>query len=253
MSFLKFALSLVSLSLSCVTLAKDLRIVIGAELPPYVFNQMSAGIEVDIIKEALKVKGHTVSFQFVPYLHLQSRLYNRELDGIAQNTIFDIGKEADITVYESDTTIKYHNFAITFLDKNFQMESINDLANKKVLAFQNASRYLGSVYAAMADSNDEYREYPKQSFQVKQLYAGKVDVVISEKRIFNYWKGQAESEGSLDLKDIKKKLKFHNIFEASSRNVKFLDRNIRKDFNYGLEFIKATGLYQSIINKYENM
>ena len=85
------------------------------------------------------------------------------------------------------------------------------------------------------------------------LYAGKIDVVISERRIFNYWRSQAESKGSLKGKDIKKKLKFHNIFEASPRNVKFLDRDIRDDFNYGLKYIKASGLYQGIINKYENM
>ena len=253
MSFFKYVVFMVSVFLSTVALAKDLQIVIGDELPPYVFKQMNAGIEVDIIKEALKVRGHRVSFQFVHYLHLQTRLNTRELDGIAQNTIFDIGKEANIRLYESDTTIKYHNFAITFLDQINKIDSINDLVNKKILAFQNASRYLGPVYAEMADNNEGYREYPQQSFQVKQLYAGKIDVVISEKRIFNYWRSQAESKGSLESKDIKKKLKFHNIFEASPRNVKFLDSSIRDDFNYGLKYIKASGLYQGIINKYENM
>jgi len=253
MHLLKHLLFVLSLSISCVVVAKDLRIVIGAELPPYVFNRMSSGIEIDIIKEALKVKDHTVSFEVVPYMRLQSSLKAREVDGIAQNTVYDIGKEANVIVHESDTTVKYHNFAITFLDKNFKIESIQELANKKILAFQNSNRYLGPVYAAMANTNARYREHPSQAFQIKQLYSGKVDVVIADKRIFYYWKNHAQSEGGLDPKNKMRQLKFHSIFEASARNVKFLDRDIRDDFNYGLGVIKANGLYGDILDSYENM
>ena len=71
--------------------------------------------------------------------------------------------------------------------------------------------------------------------------------------IFNYWKNQAETEGRLLRKNKLKSLKFHTIFDASPRNVKFLERNTRDDFNDGLRLIKASGLYQAIIKKYENM
>ena len=252
MSLIKYALFAVSFTLSSVTLAKDLRISIGTELPPYVFYQNSTGIEVEIIREALKVKGHTVSFYFVPNMLVQKSLKNREIDATVQNSKFVISEEANLTVYDSDTTVNYHNFAIAFDSQNFQIQSINDLVNKRVLAFQNASKYLGSDYAAMAEKNEDYREHPKQSVHVNDLYAGKIEVLISDKRIFNYWKSQAESKGRLYGNEMMK-LKFHTIFEASARNVKFLERNTRDDFNDGLKFIKASGVYQSIIKKYESM
>ena len=248
-----YAVFTAGLCISSVAQAKQLRIAIGTELPPYVFNQMSSGIEVDIIREALKIKGHTVSFHFVTNLRLVRRLQNRDVDGTAENSFFDIGKEVDFTIYDSDTTITYHNFAIAFDYKKFKIQSINDLINKRVLAFQNATKYLGTEYAKMAEKNHNYREHAKQSLQVKQLYAGRVEVVISEKRIFNYWKNQAVAERLLSDKNIGKKLKFHNIFKASKRNVKFVDRSIRDDFNQGLRLIKASGLYQDILYKYEHM
>ena len=253
MLLLKHVLLSMTLSLSFVAQAKSLQIAIGSQLPPYVLEQMSAGMEVDIIREAFKVKGHTVSFQFVPNLRLLRKLLNEKLDGTAVNSSYDIAKEINMPIYNSDTTIIYHNFAIAFAYKNFQIQSVNDLVNKRVLGFQNAIKYLGSAYAAMAVNNDDYREHPIQSLQVKQLYAGRIDVVISEKRIFNYWKNHAESEGYLFRKNKNKKLKFHNIFEASHRNVKFVDRSTRDDFNQGLRIIKENGLYQAIIKKYENI
>ena len=252
MSLLKYVLFTLSFSLSSVVIAKDLRISIGTELPPYVFYQNSTGIEVDIIREALKVKGHTVSFHFVPKMQVQRSLKNREIDGTVQNAKFVIGNGSNLTVYDSDTTVTYHNFAIAFDYQNFQIQSVNDLLNKEVLAFQNASKYLGPVYAAMAKENDNYREHPKQSVHVKDLYAGKAEVLISDKRIFNYWKNSAQSKGRLYGNEMEK-IKFHAIFEPSARNVKFLERNTRDDFNDGLMLIKASGLYQSIIKKYEAM
>ncbi|MCJ8338418.1 MAG: transporter substrate-binding domain-containing protein [Pseudomonadales bacterium] len=253
MPLLIYALLAVSLCFSSVTLAKELRIAIGAALPPYVLDHNNAGIEVDIITEALKVKGYTVSFHFVPNLRLLRRLKNREVDGTVQNSIFDIGKAVNIKVYDSATTITYHNYAIAFRDKNLQIYAIKDLLNKRVLAFQNATKYLGSVYATMAKNNADYREHAKQSLQVKQLYADRVDVIISEKRIFNYWKQQAQSRGELYRRNLNRELQFHNIFAPSARNVKFVDSQTRDDFNDGLRLIKGTGLYQTIIDKYEDM
>ncbi len=253
MPFIIIALFAVSFSLSSIALAKEVRIAIGTELPPYVLYQSSTGIEVDVIREALKVNGHTVTFHFIPYLRVQRSLKNQVIDGTVQNSTIVTGKEGSHAVYDSETTIYYHNFAIAFDDKNFQIHSINDLVNKRVLAFQNATITLGAAYAAMAKKNEDYREHPKQSLQVKQLYAGRVEVLISDKRIFNYWKSKAESEGELLRNNKMKKLKFHTIFKASARNVKFLDRNLRDDFNDGLRSIKASGLYQDIINKYEDI
>ncbi|EPJ49580.1 MAG: hypothetical protein OFPI_24240 [Osedax symbiont Rs2] len=253
MPLLKYVLIAVSLFASFASQAKELKIAIGVELPPYVLNQNSAGIEVDIITEALKVKGHTVSFHFIPNLRLPGRLKNREVDASAQNAYFDIGKEINTPVYDSATTINYHNFAIAFSDRNFQIQSVADLAGKRVLAFKNATKYLGTEFAEMAKGNDTYKEEAKQSNQVKQLYAGRVEVVISEKRIFNYWKHQAETQGELLRKNKGKQLQFHTIFDAAPRNVKFLERETRDDFNEGLKFIKASGLYYAIIKKYENM
>jgi polar amino acid transport system substrate-binding protein len=227
--------------------------VIGGDLPPYVFNQMNSGIEIEIIREALKVKKHTVVFVSLPPSRLKGKLKTRKVDGVSENSISNLADEVGISVYTSLKTVDYHNFAISSASTKLQINSIEDLKKVSVLAFKNASKYLGVEFAEMSKENQLYKEDPNQSLQVKKLLAGRVAIVISEKRIFNYWKHESVLENPLFNRNKNKGVKFHDIFEPSPRSVNFIDKNLRDVFNYGLREIKENGLYIESIKKYEEL
>ncbi|MCP4023299.1 MAG: transporter substrate-binding domain-containing protein [Desulfobacteraceae bacterium] len=231
--------------------AKNVKIAIGLVIPPYVIRQNNSGIEVDIIKEAFKAKGYAVTFLYVPNLRISYMLKVGLVDGTVQNASYNAATEVGKVLYETDTIINYHNFAITF--ENYTIATIDDLADKRVIAFVNAKKYLGPVYKAMTDKNKTYYEKSEQNLHVVMLYNNRVDVVISDKRIFMYWRNQARNNGTLSSKDMELPLKFNPIFSKAPRDCKFLDKGNRDNFNDGLKIILDNGVYDAIIKKYQDL
>lgn len=232
------------------SLAKEINIGIGSTLAPYVLSSHDEGIEVDIIREALKAKGYTANFKYLPNLRIPMLLGNRKLDAASINAAYKIENDIGSALYASDTVITYQNYAIALKRKQFDIKSIRDLADKNILAFQNATRYLGEEYAFIVNDNSNYKETHKQYLQVKQLLGNRIDIVISDKNVFLYWKSMIESKVNLDSSNNNEDLIFYDIFSESPRVCKFHDKKLRDAFNKGLELIHQNGMYEKILKKY---
>lgn len=231
---------------------KEITIAIGMSLPPYVMLD-DTGFEIDIIRTALMAKGYRkVNFKYLPNLRIPAFFKDKKVDGIAANTAYDIGKHIGMNVYSTDTTIFYMNYAIALENKNFTINSIGDLVDKKVIAFQNATRYLGTEFASMAEKNIHYEENANQSYQVNRLFKNRTDVVISDKKIFQYWRLNAFRKGILKPHDVNQSIQFYPIFPPAPRNCTFYDEKIRDDFNEGLKIIHQNGTYDIILTQYMN-
>ncbi|NRD72139.1 ABC transporter substrate-binding protein [Shewanella sp. VB17] len=255
MSFLhiEFFLSLTFLSLFFSTItANELNITIGSSLPPYVISSDDNGIEIDIVRSAFEAVDHTVNFQYVPTARLFHFIKNNTSDGIVENGSYDISKEIGKTMYTSKDIISMKNVVIAFKNKKLAIVALENLSTLKIIAFQNAHKYLGKDFFSAIRNNPEYREHAHQHLQVRQLYAGRVDAVISDQRIFMYWRQLAYKQGKLSEEDMKSPLIFYPLFTPSIRNLKTINRKIRDKFNLGLNEIIENGTYQEILNKYKN-
>lgn len=208
-------------------------------LPPYGIKESDSGIEVDIVRAALATKGHTAVIRFVPFGRVGKDFEDGKVD--AANTL---SPNSGIAAEYSDSHISYQNVATTLKEKALSISSIGDLSNFKVVAFAKASVFLGDEFAAMAEANKNYREVADQATQNKLLMTGRIQAVVGDVRIFQYY--NKEIAGQVDLKDVE----FHEIFEPTAYNVAFKDPKIRDDFNAGLKEIKASGEYDKIIAKY---
>lgn len=226
-------------------------IAIGKALPPYVIQDDDTGIEVDIIRNALRAKGYIVDFQYLPNLRIPIHFKKKIVNGIAANAAYDIGKNINAKVYHTNTTIVYQNYAIALESRKFKITRIDDLVDKKVIGFQNATNYLGPVFASMAKRNKFYEENASQNLQVNRLYKHRTDVVISDKRIFLYWRNNAVYKAILQLHDVTQPTKFYPIFPPAPRRCSFSDEKVRNDFNEGLEIIHKNGTYDKILAKYK--
>lgn len=236
-----------------IVLAKEIKIAIGMSLPPYVIKKDNTGIEVEIIQEALKSKGHTATFFFLPNLRIPKFLIEKRADGIAANSAYDVGKDINQQVYPTESTIIYQNFAISLAENQFVINSIKDLKDKKIIAFNNATKYLGPLFASVAEKNQQYEENANQSQQVFKILTKSSDVAISDKNIFLYWKNEISNHKRFKSSTINQSLIFHPIFPPAPRNCTFIDNKIRDEFNEGLEIIHKNGIYQSILNKYDKL
>ena len=77
-------------------------------------------------------------------------------------------------------------FAVSLVDGNFSIESIQDLSGKSVIAFQNAKKFLGDDYNASVSLSTDYREIADQVQQVEMLFSRRTEVIILELNIFKY-------------------------------------------------------------------
>jgi len=233
-----------------VCLAQEVRIGIGFAVPPYVIQEEDAGVEVDIIREAFRAVGHDAAFVYLPNLRLPLAFAQGTVECVAVNAAYDLAGDSGRAAYSSDITVVFQNYAVTLQKSHVSIASIQDLGGKKVLAFNNASKYLGPEFAAMAKSNPGYRELADQSLQVRMLYSKRVDSVISDKRIFTYWRNKLVRLFLSDTMDISQPLVFNAIFPPAPRHVAFGDSDMRDAFNLGLAAIKKNGVFDAIEAKY---
>jgi len=223
---------------------------IGFSLPPYVIREADGGMEVDIIREALKNAGHDVEFVYLPNLRLPVDYAQGDVDCVVANAAYDLEKDSGRKVYPSNVTIAYQNFAMSLSEKGLVINQIKDLTNLHVLAFNNATKYLGPEFAAMARNNPEYSELPDQSLQVRMLYSERVEVVVSDKQIFLWWRNKVRRSNAAVSQDMTAVVDFHPIFTSSPRRLYFNNSSLRDAFNIGLDEIVKSGLYDSIISSY---
>ncbi|WP_462159816.1 substrate-binding periplasmic protein [Pseudoalteromonas sp. GB56] len=238
--FLAFVIS--SLLICQVSLASPtkLDIAVGNTLPPYSIAEFESGIEVEIVRTALQNKGYTVKFFYVPFARLKSSLHSHLAD--AALTLKSDNESGDI--YYSEPHIEFHNVVVTLSKNDISIKSIDDLSSLSVLAFQNANINLGDAFDAMAKGNSRYAEIANQESQVSMLFLERVDALVIDKRIFDYYQQRLDSPLNAQA------ITVHNIFSPTDYHVGFIKKAIRDDFNHALSDLRLSGQYQNILNKY---
>jgi len=230
--------------------ARELHVGIGYAIPPYVITESDAGLEVDIIRQALLEAGYESLFIYLPNLRLPVEFAKGNLDCVAANSVYDLGKDSGRSAFPSQKTIAYRNYAITLRDDWLHIASINDLAGKTVLGFNNARLFLGPEFRAMARLNTNYRELDDQSLQVRMLFARRAQVVIADKFIFLWWREYLKKVSPSMKRELSLPLAFHEIFPPSPRRVSFAWPEVRSAFDSALDELRKSGRLESIINQY---
>ncbi len=218
--------------------SEPLRMAAGLSVEPYINEETNSGVELDIVRGALAVKGYEVSFVYQPLKRTKVSYKNGTVDGVL--TIKPNYPEVK-GAFLSDHYISYQNVAITLKSKRIQIKNVFDLQNKRVVAFQQATEALGKDFVSMAGKNPYYREHHNQASQVKLLFSSRTEVIILDYNIFQYYKKR--------LKDISKNstVEIHHIFRKSDFSVAFREQKIRDIFNQGLQIFKKSAEYHELI------
>lgn len=239
------------LLVSTTVRAEEVHVGLGYATPPYVIASDESGLEVEIIREAFALAGHEALFEFLPNDRLPMHFNDKSVDCVAAPIESDMYGISGHKRFLSRQTIVFQNHAISIRRDGFVIDSVIDLSNKRLLAFQGARNFLGPAFAEMVQRNPDYSELADQSLQVRMLYSRRVQVLISDKRIFNWWRNRLREESFEQPLDLKQAVVFHPIFPPTPRGLLFSDRTLRDDFNRGLEQLEASGRLDVINLKYE--
>lgn len=231
-------MTLLTCCLTPATYAAELKLAVGLALPPYVISENSTGMELDIVRESLAFKGHTVKIKYYPFIRILGAI--KESDAV-----LTVNESSGMkNVHYSQTHMTYQNVAVALQKNNIAIGNVPALKDYSVMAFQNAKQYLGDEFAAMAKGNKKYKEKAQQDIQVRMLYSNRVEVVVLDNNIFKYYKNLEKKA------DASQKITTYKIFDPSEFKVAFVDKNLRDDFDLGLAELKSSGRYQEIIDSY---
>lgn len=228
------------LSLTSAASAEDLRIGVGLSKPPYVIQENNKGVELDIVRRALELAGYTMKPQYMPLLRIPHELNGGAIDGGIH-----IRAHLLIDGFFSEEVIFYRNYAISLAENDLKIDSFEDLAGKTIISFQNARKFLGQEFANAVKESQNYAEIANQELQVRMLAAGRAQVAVGDFRIFLHFARKFEEKFGITLN-----LRFHPLFAPTPYRAAFRSRQVRDDFDKGLQQLRDSGEYETIMDSY---
>lgn len=222
--------------------AEGVRIAFNNALAPFAIEATANGIEIDIVKEALRRQGCKLVPVFLPFVRFGYALAENKVDGVAT-----INEHSGIPAAFSDPYIEYHNVAVTLKARRLPINSIGDMKGLKVIAFPGASLSLGDEFRRFTENNPHYSEDQKQLSHNRLLYNGSVDVAIAERSIYAYL--DRTLTGS-KYSERKSPVVLHHLFAVNRYKIGFRDPALREKFNLGLSSLSKDDL-KSIHSRYD--
>ncbi len=229
--------------------SKTICVAFGSNKAPFVFEIGShAGLEVDIVTEALALSG----IEIAP-IELTNKGLNRILE--ADDSVMaavGIQKAPNLPYYFSDNHISYNHLVYTREDEGVRLSSIEDLKGRRIAIWEDGYRQLGEKFfhifnpESRADHTPEFYEITDQRQQVKAFFDGTVDTLIIDKAIFDWQRNQLADELDTSIP-----IREHHLFKALSKSfVAFKSRELRDLFNIGLDTLKKNGRYDNLVKRY---
>jgi polar amino acid transport system substrate-binding protein len=233
-----------ALALPLSAQAAQVSMAFGEKISPFCFPETDSGIEIEIIREALAFRGHTLKPLYFPFARVPIAFRAGQVDA----AMSDLGEDLKpVTAYYGDPAVFYDNVFITLKERHLSIKRPEDLRGLTVIAFPGAlKRY--PAWLSKVKKDNRYYEQNNQSLQVRTLAAGHYDVVLSDRNIFKYFTLQLKKEQSFQPKPVQ----LHSFVTLNPSDYRpvFKDAAIRDDFNAGLKHLKSIGRVDAIYKKY---
>ncbi|HYE85361.1 MAG TPA: hypothetical protein VEA16_03325 [Vicinamibacterales bacterium] len=236
---------------------RELTIAAPQNIPPWVVEDLERGITLDILNEALTPFGYRLKFRYVSLSRLGVMMADEAVDGVAM-----VEAQKIVGPYHySDATAYFETSLISLRKHRFVVDRLEDLLDKRVVAFQDASLVFPDV-AWLKGHGRYYSEVVRQAGQVSMLYWGRADFLLIDRNIFLYWKNQIDARNPDPITlgplrtDVTEPVVFHDLSRftriaarAPMQNL-FRSAQVRDHFNQGLRALRESGRYQAIIDEY---
>ena len=193
------------------------------------------GIEADLLRAALRSQGYEPSFTIVSY--------SRLLEDFGAKRVQYASPVAALVsfpgMFRTQPYLPYRDVVISLKKANLHIHSIADLADKRIVAYQAASKVLGPEFGKMAQNNPAYRERAAREIQIEQLFEGRVDAVVGEVRILTYLAAKLRGPGLVQV---------HDIFPVDAPGGVSWSPELATAVDRGMQKLRDSGEYQKIID-----
>lgn len=224
--------------------AASVRMGFGDNLPPYILVEQDGGIEVEVVREALALRGHRLRAEYLPMGRLPVAYRTGRVDAI----MMDVGEDMTGRGYYAEPPVLYDNVFYTLRARRLRIERPEQLRGRSIMAFVGAAKRYPAWLGALSRSPD-YAERNNQEAQPLLLALGRYDVVLSDRTIFQYHVRQRRKRDPAFAMPAVDEHPFTRADPHDYRPV-FRDAAIRDDFDAGLAQLRKSGRYRAIYAKY---
>lgn len=209
---------------------KPLVIAMGYDKPPYVYNNTSTGLFVDIIRQSFAQSGTKVKFIYLPTRRMLKFAGMTGIDAIGGAPL------ADAKHCRSTPFMRFENVVIYDASAP-EIQSIDQMRGKSVVGFQNAKILLGPEFVRNMLQTKFYTELDSQKVQANSFLKGRFDMAVMDRNIFKAWAEKLAAE-----EGIRRPYKVAKLFPwNTSLGLEFKDYGLCKAFNKGLADLIKSG------------
>ena len=212
----------------------------GLPKPPFIMNKKGEGLQIDIIRDALFTQNMIPQFQYIP---LSRSILNYQQSNVDAVSIVPSNYKHP-KMFVSEPYITYQDVAVSLVERELKINSLDDLSGLSVVAYQRARKFLGEDYNYKVAQSSEYREIADQLKQIDMLFTGQAEVIILDINIFNYFSTRHNElvyQNSFNV---------HYIFGTQNYSAGFKSKELKEIFDKGISTIKKNGVYEKILAKY---
>jgi polar amino acid transport system substrate-binding protein len=219
--------------------ATEVVVAVPVSLQPYFLPFKGSGLTYDIIQAAFAAQGHRVR-----PLYVSGRtLTNLIRDDSRVDCIPMISPGAEHGWSRTRSTRLLHDFAVT--RAGIQVNQMEDLKTKRVLAYEGARIYLGERFRAAVSGNPNYREIYNHRAQVLLLLQGSVDVIVADGLLTSWYLNYLKEQDGKDTEVV-----FHDLFEPIAHDFICRRAELAAEFSAGLSQIAKSGELDRILRRY---
>ena len=227
MSRWRYFVMLFMLLPAMVLQAQPLRVGLHLSAPWSFYNAEGEpeGTEYRLVSRIFAEAGYQVQYEFHSYSRLLKQFSDKKLDCASPVAI-----AVDGASY-TQAYLPFQDVAISLQDAALKVEKLQDLADKRIAAYQQAHQVLGADFA-QAVSTAGYLELAERKLQLELLLSERVQLVIGERRVLLHLATELAPHIKLTV---------HPLFAAQSYPAACWQPEHAEAFNRGLAQLAQSG------------
>jgi len=239
---------LLGLTIVPVRAAGIIRIGFIEHSPPWVNADNRPGIAVALLREALQAEGLALQPLFYPYARRLALYRRNEVDAL-----YDMSATAQKRENLAGTLGKplhsFDNLVLGLQKRHFRLDKPADLIGLNILAWEGAQNDLPDSFDTVAAvAQGRYTETGDQRQQIKSLNAGRVDVILADRLVVDWYRKRLRNDPQLDARQ---PVDVFAILPPREATVLWRDPALRQRIDYRIREMKNDGRYNAIFRQYD--
>lgn len=183
------------------------------------------GFEYRLVSRIFNDAGYKVEYEFYSYSRLLKQFEDKKLDCASPVAMTYPGASY------TQPYLPFQDVAIGRKDANLIINTLQDLSDKRIAAYQQARQVLGADFQ-QAVSTAGYIELAERELQLELLFSNRVDVVVGERRVLLHLATKLAPHTSLSI---------YPLFDAHAYPAACWQLEHVTLFNQGLQQLEQSG------------